>query len=137
MPVTTPYLFFNGNCAEAMKFYEKALGGTIKGMLTYADTPPGEAPPNVPQNGIMHAYLTFDGGALMASDDMTENYQGMHGVMVAVAYRTADEATRIYNALSEGGTILAPIGKTFWSQAFGMFRDRFGTPWMVYQSDEA
>jgi PhnB protein len=136
MPVATPYLFFKGNCADAMKFYEQTLGGKLQ-LLTYGDGPEGQAPPDTPKDAIMHAYLTFDGGALMASDDLSPSFKGMSGTMVALAYRTADEATRIFNVLSAGGEIIMPIEKTFWSEAFSMFKDRFGTSWMVYQSPEA
>ena len=38
----TPYLGFDGNCAEAMPFYEKALGGKIEMTLTYGETPMAE-----------------------------------------------------------------------------------------------
>ena len=34
--------------------------------------------------------------------------------------------------LSNGGQVLMPIGKTFFSPRFGMLADRFGVPWMVY-----
>ena len=36
-----------------------------------------------------------------------------------------------FKALSEGGQIRMPIQETFWARRFGMFVDRFGTPWMV------
>jgi PhnB protein len=137
MSIATTYLFFNGNCAEAMRFYERTLGGKLD-LLTYADSPSGEVPPNIAADKIMHARLAIDERAtILASDDMSgEPYRGMHGFMVALAYPTAAEATRIFNALAEGGRIWAPLAKTFWSEAFGMLSDRFGTPWMVYAASE-
>ena len=42
-----------------------------------------------------------------------------------------EEGERIFQALSDGGTITMPFAKTFWSPGFGMLTDRFGTPWMV------
>lgn len=132
---TTPYLFFKGDCADAMKFYEKALNGKLE-LIRFADTP-GGSPNDMPPDGIMHAYLTFDGGALMASDDMTPSYKPMAGFYVAVSYPTVDEATRTYEALSNGAkNIVMPLGKTFWSEAFSMFVDRYGTPWMISQASE-
>ena len=41
------------------------------------------------------------------------------------------EAERAFNALSQGGSVFMPLGKTFWSEAFGMCTDRFGINWMV------
>jgi PhnB protein len=125
------YLFFDGVCAEAMRFYERTLGGKLD-LLTHAqspiaaDTPPGSA------DRIMHARLTMDGGTLMASDTMAgQPYDGMHGFSLTLVYPTAADARRIFDALGQGGRVTMPIQKTFWAEAFGMLVDRFGTPWMV------
>jgi len=42
-----------------------------------------------------------------------------------------EEATRLFNALSAGGTVTMPLEKTFWNATFGMFIDKFGINWMV------
>ena len=131
MPAINPYLSFNGNCAEAMRFYERTLGGRLQ-MMTHAESPIAEQLP--PQNAdrIMHARLEFDSGVLMASDDMPSNsYTGMHGFAVSVIYPTAAEAKRVFDALAKGGKVFMPLDKAFWSEAFGMLVDRFGTPWMI------
>jgi PhnB protein len=131
MNSVSTYLFFDGNCAEAMRFYERILGGKLD-LLTHADSPEaGQTPPGM-ENRIMHARLSFDGGMLMASDDMIgADYKGMHGFRISVMLDSPDEATRIFDALAEGGKVAMPMGPTFWSKAFGMVDDRFGTPWMV------
>ena len=126
------YIFFNGNCSEAMRFYEKTLGGklrilTAKEMPTGGDVPPGQA------DLIMHAHLGLDdGGFFMASDWMSPDpYPGMHGFRVSLSYPSTADASRIFDALAAGGSIELPFQKTFWSPGFGMLTDRFGTPWMV------
>jgi PhnB protein len=75
--------------------------------------------------------LVLDGRMLMASDSPTGMHQPMAGFSIALNYETAAEARRIFDKLAEGGKVMMPIGKTFWAEAFGMFTDRFGTPWMV------
>lgn len=131
MPAST-YLFFNGNCAETMKFYERVLNGKLDTLMTYGESPSGELPPNVGADKIMHASLMFDDGAILASDDMSgAPYQGMSGFAIALNPKTEDEAKRLFGALSEGGQVIMPLEKTFWSAAFAMFSDRFGTPWMI------
>ena len=35
-----PYLFYNGNCEEALKYYEKVLGAKIGAMFPYEGGPP-------------------------------------------------------------------------------------------------
>ena len=131
MPQLNTYLVFNGNCAEAMRFYERTLGGKLD-VTTHAESPmAGQVPPEM-ANRVMHALLMFEGGVLMASDSMAgQPYQGMHGFSIAAHYQTAEEAKRIFDTLADGGKVEMPFQKTFWAEGFGMLVDRFGTPWMV------
>ena len=125
------YLFFDGVCAEAMRFYERTLGGKLD-LITHAESPvAGQTPPGSADR-IMHARLATDNGSLMASDTMAgQPYDGMHGFSLTLVYPTAADARRIFDALAQGGRVTMPIQKTFWAEAFGMLVDRFGTPWMV------
>ncbi len=80
----------------------------------------------------MHARLLFDGGALMASDTLvSEKDDGMKGFSLSLIYPTAADAGKVFDALAKGGKVVMPLDKTFWSEAFGMLVDRFGTPWMI------
>jgi len=125
------YLTFNGNCADAMRFYQRTLGGKLD-LMTHAQSPiAGQTPPGS-ENRIMHARLAIDGRLLMASDSMVGHpYEGMKGFSLSLIYPTVVEATRVFNALADGGKVIMPLDKTFWAKAFGMLVDRFGTPWMV------
>ena len=127
-----PYLFFDGTCAEAMRFYEKALGGKLEMMMTQADAPPSAGvPPGSPER-IMHASLALGDRRIMASDTMKgDAYAGMHGFSIALSYPSVDEAKKVFAALSAGGKVNMPLGKTFWSPRFGMLTDRFDIDWMV------
>jgi PhnB protein len=126
------YLFFDGRCAEAMRFYEATLGGKLEAMFTYGDSPAPEHCPPGASDRIMHARLRVGDSALMASDTAPGMAASpMAGFSLSLTYDTADEARRIFDALSQGGTVTMPPQKTFWSEVFGMLTDRFGTPWMV------
>lgn len=125
------YLFFDGNCADAMRFYERTLGGKLQ-LMTHGDSPMAAQTPPGSANRIMHARLELDGRLLMASDSMVgQPYEGMKGFSLSLLYPTVAEALRIFAALADGGQVTMPIAKTFWAEAFGMLVDRFGTPWMV------
>jgi len=137
-----PYLFFDGNCAEAMRFYERALGGKLETLMKVSDAPPSEEMPPGNPDLVLHACLVVEGRMLMASDAMdgacadgtpaeSRPYEGMKNFGVALSYPTVAEARRAYDALSEGATVTMPMDKTFFAEAFGMLTDRFGTPWMI------
>jgi PhnB protein len=132
MPQLNAYLVFDGNCAEAMRFYERTLGGKMEMMMTHAESPmAGNSPPGSADR-IMHARLSIDGSTLMASDSMVgQPYAGMKGFSLSLIYPTTADAQRVFNALAAGGRVTMPLEKTFWAEAFGMLVDRFGTPWMI------
>jgi PhnB protein len=134
MATVNPYLIFDGNCAEAMRFYERALGGKLARMMTFAEMPGDQKSPPGTGNRIAHARLDIQDGVLMASDSMpgVHSYEGMKGFSVSLTYTDAAESKRIYDTLAEGAKqVTMPFQKTFWSEGFGMLTDRFGTPWMV------
>ena len=126
------YLFFDGTCAEAMRFYEKALGGKIEMMMTQAEAPPSAGVPPGSPDRILHASLKLGDRILMASDSMPgEQDHGMHGFALSLSYPTPAEGKKIFDALAVGGKVTMPMGPTFWVESFGMAVDRFGTAWMV------
>jgi PhnB protein len=134
MPQLTAYLGFDGNCAEAMRFYERALNGKLTRLMKVSETPvAGQAGPENADR-IMHARLEFDGAVLMAGDNLVGmgNYEPMKGFNVTVSYASADEARPVFEALSEGAKqIIMPFAPAFWADASGMLIDRFGTPWII------
>jgi PhnB protein len=128
---TNTYLFFKGNCEEAFKFYEKTLGGKIEAMLSHAGTPAESQVPAEWKNKIIHASLKLGDQSLMASDSPPDHAQTPQGFRVNLSFQDPAEAERVYNALSKNGTVSMELQETFWAQKFGMFTDRFGTPWMI------
>jgi PhnB protein len=126
-----PYLTFNGNCEEALNFYEGALAAKVVFKMTYGESPMGEELPASWQKKIIHARLLIEDRTLMASDAMPDNYEKPQGFSVTLNLEDPVESEVIFKALSEGGTVRVPMGETFWAQRFGMVTDRFGTPWMV------
>lgn len=126
------YMSYDGDCADAMKFYAQVLGAKLEALITYGDMP-GEMPvPPEHANRVMHAYLVHPDFALMAGDAPPGvPFAGIQGCMLAITYPTVAEATRVFNALADGGRVSMPLGETFWADTFGMVTDRFGTPWGV------
>lgn len=126
----SPYLNFNGNCAEAFRFYEKCLAGRIVMMQTHGDSPMKDHVPPGWQDRVLHVRLELGQQALMGSDVPPDSYTAPQGLYVSISAGATD-AERIFNELAAGGRVTMPFEKTFWSPGFGMTVDRFGTPWMV------
>lgn len=127
-----PYLNFNGNCAEALAFYEQVLGATREFSMKFSEMPAEPGQPAPAGDGIMHASMTLDGQRFMASDmPPGMAYERPTGFAVSLSYATAAEGRRVFDALAAGGQVGMPYGETFWAGGFGMLTDRFGVPWMV------
>ena len=127
------YLGFDGNCADAMRFYEQALGGKLEMLMSGADSPMAAQMPKEFLHRIMHARLALPGGGLLYAGDTPANvpYEGIKGVSITVDYPTVAEAQRVFDALAAGGRVTMAMQESFWARRFGMLVDRFGTPWIV------
>lgn len=135
------YLNFNGNGAEALKFYERHLGAKVEFSMTYGEAPPmpeggpeGCAGPEMPKdwnNRIMHARLTIGDAIVMVSDAPPGMYKPAQGIDMTLNVDDPKEAERLFRALSEGGEVKMPLAETFWAEKFGAVTDRFGIPWMI------
>jgi PhnB protein len=133
-----PYLWgFNGRCEEAIEFYKKALGAEVQMMMRFGESPEkctgegGQAPPD---DKIMHSSIKIGDSVLMLSDGQCgEGVTGskFNGVSLSLNPATEADAQKIFGALSDGGEVGMPLGKTFWSPCFGMVTDRFGVAWMI------
>jgi PhnB protein len=126
-------MFFDGNCAEAMRFYERALGGKIEMMMSQGESPEADKMPPADRDRILHARLTLDGGGVLLASDATppDSYEGVKGCSLSLSYPVVADAQKVFDALAEGGKVILPVQKTFWSEAFGMLVDRFGLHWMI------
>lgn len=128
-----PYLFFSGHCEEAVGYYQKHLGAKVNMLMRYKDMPSDAARPGIDYDGdkIMYGNLTVGDSAIMVSDDcMNPNVQ-FQGFSLSISVKDEKEAERVFAALSDGGKVQAPLGKTFFSPCFGVAIDRFGVSWMV------
>jgi PhnB protein len=127
------YLAFNGNCADAMRFYERALGGKLEVLMSGADSPMAADIPKEFADRILHARLVLPGGGMLYAGDAPAHipYEGIKGVSIAVDYATVAEAEKVFAALAAGGQTSMPMQPTFWAKRFGMCTDKFGTPWIV------
>ncbi len=131
------YLNFNGNCEEAFRFYQSVFGGEFSYVGRYSEMP---ADPNQPPMSeeaaqkIMHISLPVGESTIMGCDIMpgfaAPFVQG-NSMSLSVNTQSEEEAKKVFEGLSAGGTVAMPLEKTFWNAYFGMLIDKFGVHWMV------
>lgn len=126
------YLSFNGNCLQAMNFYQQCFGGELL-LQTFGNTPLSETLPAASQELILHAMLQNDDLVLMASDATSEEgVKPGNNVALMLNCSSEEQMRDCYQKLAEEATDLRPIERTYWGAWFGDLTDRFGNHWMLY-----
>ncbi len=123
------YVNFAGTCAEALRFYEKHLGGQIGMMMTHGQAPVQSGVNPDWKDAVLHARVSIGGTELMAAD--IPNAQPMRSAYLSLSVDSDTEAERIFSALSGGGRVLMPMQETFFATRFGQVQDQFGINWMI------
>ncbi|WP_425100907.1 VOC family protein [Tropicibacter sp. S64] len=135
----TLYLYFNGDCFEAMSFYEKTLGGEIMGVFRNADAPSADDRMPGGDHLVMNMAMRLGHTMIMASDSPDSWYSKPQGFSISLAPKSVEDFDRLFDALAENAqAVTMPPGETFWAERFAMFKDRFGTPFMLnYEGNRA
>ncbi|GJM32407.1 MAG: VOC family protein [Saprospiraceae bacterium] len=126
-----PYLTFNGNCREAMTFYNDCLGGTLT-LQTIGESPISEKIPGTMKNAILQATLKKGALVLLATDMV--NGRGLkkgNSVSLLLECSSEEEIRRVYYKLSEGGKTVHRLEETFWGALFGGLTDKYGNQWLL------
>ncbi|WP_449539389.1 VOC family protein [Ferdinandcohnia sp. Marseille-Q9671] len=124
----TPYLIFDGNAREALEFYKDTFDGDIIEIQTFgeADYP---TPPEA-DNRIIHAKYKKDDLYLMFSDTFPgqEVTVGNH-ISLTLEFESEEEITKVYNLLSQNGSVSMELQDTFWGAKYAKVKDQFGIIW--------
>ena len=130
-----PHINFNGNAEEAFNFYKSVFGGAFTKIIRFKDLGNTEHPiPESDGNKIMHIALPIGNSVLMANDVpefMGRVSENENRSKIFVSAKSKEEADKIFNGLSAGGTVEMPIDDSPWGTYFAMFRDKYGIEWMV------
>jgi len=138
---TQVYLFFDGRTEEALDFYKKTLGAEVEMMMRFRDNPekdkhPESCPPGA-EDKVMHSCFKLGDQRVMASDGYAKGNPEFKGFSLSLAVKDETEADKVFAALSQGGKVEMPLGKTFFSPKFGMVQDKFGVGWMLMVEPKA
>ncbi|MCF8564608.1 VOC family protein [Alicyclobacillus tolerans] len=134
-----PFLLFDGNCAEAMTFYHKCLGGELT-LLKLGDSPMKEQLPLEKHNRIINAYLKSGDIEISATDWMASPaFEPLQGNMfsVFVVGEGYDELKAVFDKLADGADKQwfqelhdMPFG------TYGQFFDKYGVQW-IFRGNES
>ncbi len=130
------YLFFKGNCKEAMEFYKSVFGGELS-MQTYGEgmkgMPADQTPPEMQghDDKIMHSLLSGGDIRLMGSDSTRDGEFGQSFISLSLSGTDEDKLRNAWDKLSEGGEVTMPLEKAPWGDMFGGLTDKYGVEWMV------
>lgn len=138
MARVTVYLNFAGAAEAAFTFYREVFGGQFTTFMRMSDMPPNPDGPALPDSElplVMHVELPILGGAsaLMGTDvleSMGHTLTVGNNTTINLEPDTLAETQRLFDALSEGATDVAPLTQQFWGSWWGTCLDRFGVRWM-------
>lgn len=125
----TPYLFFQGNCREAMEFYKGVFGGELT-IQTMGDVPPDAQMQGASKDSVMHSALKGGAVTLLGSDSPQASAKAAK-VELSLHSTSEEDLRKIFEQLAEGGRIRIPLEKQFWGDVFGAVTDKYNVDWMV------
>jgi uncharacterized glyoxalase superfamily protein PhnB/uncharacterized protein YndB with AHSA1/START domain len=139
-PRVCTYLNFPGNTEEAFLFYQSVFKTEFsgKGIQRFGDIPADGNHPPVAESVkkmILHVELPITGHhVLMGTDapkEMGFELNSGNNMHISIEPETREEAKRIFDELSAGGTITMPLEDMFFGAYYGSFTDKYGINWMI------
>jgi PhnB protein len=125
----SPYIAFKGNCRQAIEFYKSALDADVLFTQTVGESPMSDMGP---AENIMHCTIKIGGSTIMMCDDpRPDAAAGGGNISLAIGLNDPARAKQLFANLAKDGSVIMPLEKTYWAEAFGMVTDKFGVKWMI------
>ncbi|MFF4616076.1 VOC family protein [Nonomuraea jabiensis] len=128
---TVTHLNFRGDAQAALAFYQSVFGGDLA-VVTYKDAGNVQEPSEADQ--VMWGQVSAACGFEVMAYDVPSRLpysRGENAFFVSVRGETAEEITAYWEKLSDGATVLQPLGPAQWAPLYGMLTDRFGVTWVI------
>jgi predicted 3-demethylubiquinone-9 3-methyltransferase (glyoxalase superfamily) len=120
-----PFLWFNGNAEEAMNFYISVFKNSkVLTVTRYLEDSRG------PKGTVMTGMFRIEGHtfyALNAGPEFTFSPSNSF----YVSCKTLPEIKRLWDKLSEGGSVRMELDKYPFSKRYGWLQDKFGVSWQL------
>lgn len=125
----SPYIAFKGNCREAIELYKSALDAEVLFTQTVGESGMSDMGP---AENIMHCTIKVGDSTIMMCDDpRPDAAAGGGNISLAIGLNDPERAKQVFENLAKDGSVVIPLEKTYWAEAFGMVTDKFGVKWMV------
>lgn len=131
-----PYVSFDGQAVETMRFYAQAVDGKVEMTLAFGESPMAEEVPAQHRKRVMHSTLRLpDGGQLFADDKLPgvpgSDPNSSNGIGLMLQYEAVAAGKAAFHTLAAGGSVLMPMAPNFWVEQFWTLTDRYGVRWMI------
>ena len=140
------HLNFHGRARAALEFYRSVFGGKLV-IATYADFGMPAEVPGADQ--VVWGQVAADNGFRVMAYDVPSQGRPAPAVpapstrrenqltltdqpfFLSVRGASVEEVEPVWVGLSDGATVVEPLGPAAFAPAFGMLTDRFGVTWIV------
>jgi PhnB protein len=140
MKTINPWINFNGNSEEAFAFYKSVFGGEFTKVIRFKDLAGAGFPVTENEENIMLIALPIGKNNVLMANDVPEVMgkvnENENRSKIVVSAESKEEADKLFNGLSAGGTVEGPMGDSPWGTYAGMFRDKYGIEWIIEFSPE-
>ena len=130
------FINFDGNCREAVEFYAKVFKSKVGNLMTYGEAPPDPSYTlaDADKDRIMYAGIPIGGMVVMFMDMPSGSPLTVgNNINPTISVGNKDEVTRLFDGLKEGGEVYMELQQTFFSEWYGMVKDKFGIYWQILQ----
>lgn len=127
----SPHLAFNGIAETVLEHYRNAIGGEVE-ITRFAQTPAAGTVPADWAHKVIYGTLRSPAGIVNVMD-APPGRAGEPGdnFMLGINTDSEGQTDEVFAKLAEGGSVIMPLEKTFWSSRFGMVADKFGVTWLI------
>ncbi|MDO5649147.1 MAG: glyoxalase/bleomycin resistance/extradiol dioxygenase family protein [Gallicola sp.] len=126
------YLNFYGNAREVIEYYEDVFE-TKAEIMSYGDIPeePDFEITEDMKGAVLHSEMVISDSILMISDDLRgEDHSKKNNFGLAIGFKDEKKLREIFEKIQKEGNVEMQLEKTFWSDLFGIVKDKFGIDWM-------
>ncbi|NLI35793.1 MAG: hypothetical protein GX416_04655 [Bacteroidales bacterium] len=129
------HLVFNGNCEAAFSTYKELFNGEIVFLFRKGEDPTTKVN-EAEKEKISHIVLNAEHFSIQGEDADAGIPVSTGSNKFVLVFKDLAKLQNVFNVLSDGGEIVAPLEKSFFSEAMGEVIDKFGIRWLIMMTDE-